>query len=161
MDNTKDASSWLARIGMIGALGLSFITIVGAVGLCVYLLVTFSHGEVNPLVLRLLLSAIACFIAVSFGILGFALFLIQAEGTFKGNVAREGKSALGLETTAPGLIVFLCATVILWLALKMNITLHTDDDPAAKDPPAKDPAAEIDAGVDAALDAVVDAGAPD
>lgn len=69
---------------------------------------------------RLLLLSTAMFIAMAFGFLGFALFLIQA----KGEVETEGSFSdykFKFATISPGLFVILCSTVIIVFAVTFRI----------------------------------------
>jgi hypothetical protein len=69
---------------------------------------------------RLLLLSTAMFIAMSFGFLGFALFLINA----KGEVETEGSYRdykFKFASVSPGLFVILCSTVIIIFAVTFRI----------------------------------------
>ena len=81
-------------------------------------------GKADPLQLRLLLSSTALFIAVAFASLGFGLFLIGAEGSFRLQGGQGSRIPL-LETTAPGLVVLVCATVVVYLALRVSFQTDT------------------------------------
>jgi hypothetical protein len=127
------------RLGTWASCGLAFLCIVGAGGLCVMLLSKGLRPEgADPLVLKLVVSCVATFVAMGFGCLGFGLFLIHAEGAFR--AGGDGTGWKGrLETSAPGLVVFVCATVILVVAMqnKFEYTTRTTSSPA-------EPAAQAD-----------------
>ncbi|MHC4544935.1 MAG: hypothetical protein ACYTDW_10760 [Planctomycetota bacterium] len=70
--------------------------------------------------MRLLLLSTGIFVAMSFGFLGFALFLIQA----KGDIDVEGSTQdykLKIARLSPGLFVILCATVIIIVCATFRI----------------------------------------
>jgi hypothetical protein len=110
----------LTVLAMRGALGLAFVGILGALVLCVFLVVR-GITSADVILIRVLLSCIAVFVATSFAAFGFALFLIKAEGALKAKLEGEAQTQT-LETTAPGLVVFICAVVIMYLALHMKLT---------------------------------------
>lgn len=61
---------------------------------------------------RMVLLSTGIFVAMSFGFLGFALFLIQAKGEIEGSL--DYKSAkINIVRMSPGVFVILCATVII------------------------------------------------
>ncbi|WP_276481718.1 hypothetical protein [Paraflavitalea pollutisoli] len=61
---------------------------------------------------RMVLLSTGIFVAMSFGFLGFALFLIQAKGEIEGSL--DYKSAkVNIVRMSPGIFVILCATVII------------------------------------------------
>ena len=86
---------------------------------------------------RLSLLSTGIFVAMSFGFLGFALFLIQAKGDVDVDLektANESGSSykLKLARLSPGLFVILCATVIIIVCVtfrieyKVSETRHAD-----------------------------------
>lgn len=61
---------------------------------------------------RMVLLSTGIFVAMSFGFLGFALFLIQAKGEIEGSL--DYKSAkVNIVRMSPGIFVILCATIII------------------------------------------------
>jgi hypothetical protein len=62
--------------------------------------------------LRLLLLSTAVFVGMSFGFLGFGLFLIQAKGDVDAELATKNYK-LKFARLSPGLFVILCATAII------------------------------------------------
>ena len=68
------------------------------------------------------------FIGMAFACLGFALFLIKAQGTFSINAANDipktGNEGTGwsavVQASAPGLAVILCATVIVCFSINQG-----------------------------------------
>lgn len=119
---TAPTSSRLTTTALWGALLLAGIGILGGLVLCMVLI--FKGFGKDILTVRLLLSCVAIFVGTSFAALGFALFLIKAEGALRATGASNGGQQGSLETTAPGLIVFLCATVVIYLALHMQFSLN-------------------------------------
>jgi hypothetical protein len=116
-------SSPLTAAALWGAMGLAFIGILGGLVLCVVLVVR-GMGSTDILTIRMLLSCVAIFVGTAFGALGFALFLIKAEGAFRAKMAGGDSRSGMIDTTAPGLIVFLCATVIIYLSLHMQFNVE-------------------------------------
>jgi hypothetical protein len=115
----------LAVLAMRGALWLAFVCILGALALCVFLVVR-GIASSDVILIRVLLSCIAVFVATSFAAFGFALFLIKAEGALKAKL-ESGAQTQSLETTAPGLVVFICAVVVMYLALHMKLSEPASD----------------------------------
>lgn len=77
---------------------------------------------------RMLLLSTAIFVAMSFGFLGFALFLIQA----KGDLDVEGSVQdykLKIARLSPGLFVILCATVIIIMCATYTIEYSVTEPP--------------------------------
>jgi hypothetical protein len=56
-----------------------------------------------------------CLLGLAFACLGFGLFLVGATGSFKGSTTNN-KSSISVETAAPGLVVMVCATFVIYLA---------------------------------------------
>lgn len=75
---------------------------------------------------RMLLLSTAIFVGMCFGFLGFALFLIQAEGDVNGEVS-AGEYKLKLARLSPGLFVILCATVMIIVASTFRIQYSRTD----------------------------------
>jgi hypothetical protein len=61
---------------------------------------------------RMTLISTAYFIAMSFGFLGFALFLIDAKGTLEGEATVENYK-IKIARVSPGIFAMLCATIII------------------------------------------------
>ena len=121
--------------GYKAAILLSF---VGMIGSALYLFV-FQLNEADPtsydneipligltaaMQMRLLSTAI--FVGMSFGFLGFALFLIQAKGSVDIDASSENHK-IKITQLSPGLFVILCATVIIIMAstYKIGFTLES------------------------------------
>lgn len=116
--------SALTTAALWGAMGLAFVGILGGLVLCV-VLVLRGLTSTDTIIVRVLLSCVAIFVGTAFGALGFALFLIKAEGAFRARLV-GGERRGFVDTTAPGLIVFLCATVIIFLSLHMQFSVSGD-----------------------------------
>src|SRR5689334_8612480 len=69
---------------------------------------------------RMVLLSTAVFVAMSFGFLGFALFLIQAKGNVDGSF-ESGNTKVSFARMSPGLFVILCATVIIIFSMSFRI----------------------------------------
>lgn len=78
---------------------------------------------------RLLFLSTAIFVAMSFGFLGFALFLIQAHGDLDMDAA-AGDYKLKIARLSPGLFVILCSTVILIVCATFKIEYQIGPRPA-------------------------------
>jgi len=111
----------LLRTGTFGAVVLVALCLVGAGLLCFRLIWSSLDGTKDELMVRVLLSCIACFMGMGFACLGFGLFLIQAKGTFSADGQTANGAAKGqLATNAPGLVVVVCATIVIALALNLS-----------------------------------------
>jgi hypothetical protein len=94
--------------------------------LCVYVIRGAMRDRPSELTIRLLMSCIACFVGLAFASLGFGLFLLRARGSFRARMDGVGGEPPALiESTAPGLIVIVCATVVMWLALRVHFEQTT------------------------------------
>jgi hypothetical protein len=111
---------------------LTLVCIVFALALCAFVIYGAMQGRSSELMIRLLMSCIACFVGLAFASLGFGLFLLRARGGFRARVERgDGTPAPALlESTAPGLVVVVCATIILWLALRVRFEITSTGDGA-------------------------------
>jgi hypothetical protein len=110
---------------------LVFACIVGAGALCYSLMTHSFDGRTDEeLTVRLMLSCVGCFIGLAFACLGFGLFLIQAQGAFEASGTTGAKSTT-LKTSAPGLVVVVCATVVMWLSLEVHFTVTTEQKPGS------------------------------
>lgn len=133
----------LVRIGTWGSLGLVALCLAGAGLLCWKLIRSALGSEQDELMVRVLLSCVACFIGMGFACLGFGLFLIQAKGSFSTDVEGGDGSAKGkLATNAPGLVVVVCATIVIALALNLSWRRTTTSTEATPNAIAADPAAD-------------------
>jgi len=102
--------------------------IIFAMVLCVIVIRGAMNDRASELTIRLLMSCIACFIGLAFASLGFGLFLLRARGRFRARI--DGGSGgterpTLLESTAPGLVVIVCATVVIWLSLSVRFEKTT------------------------------------
>lgn len=77
---------------------------------------------------RMVLLSTAIFVAMSFGFLGFALFLIQAKGEIEGSLDYNNVK-VNIARMSPGIFVILCSTVIIiWCAtFRINYTYKMDN----------------------------------
>lgn len=100
---------------------LTGICILFSMALCLLVINGAMKDHPSSITIRLLMSCIACFVGLAFASLGFGLFLLRARGSFRARVDGTGSSPPALlESTAPGLIVIVCATVVMWLALRVR-----------------------------------------
>ncbi|MEK6564843.1 MAG: hypothetical protein AABZ65_07445 [Candidatus Omnitrophota bacterium] len=132
-------------LGYKAAIILSFLGIIGSAAYLFFFLAMSPldkmTGEITSVSLtaerRLSLLSTGIFVAMSFGFLGFALFLIQAKGDvdieFEKPANESGSSyKLKLARLSPGLFVILCATVIIIVCVtfrieyKVSETKHAD-----------------------------------
>jgi hypothetical protein len=70
---------------------------------------------------KTVLLSTAIFVAMSFGFLGFGLFLINAKGDVDGGATFGTNVKINFTKLSPGLFVILCATVIIIFAITHNI----------------------------------------
>ena len=82
---------------------------------------------------RMLLLSVAIFVAMSFGFLGFALFLIQAKSELEGEGAM-GDYRMKITRLSPGLFVIFCATVIIVTSITFRIN-YSDTSESAESKP--------------------------
>lgn len=99
---------WL--LGVVGVLTAGVLGV--AVWIGVQLVDEIKAVEIAPV----RLSTLVCFLAMAFAILGFGLFVIGAVGSFFGNASGKGGSG-SIETAAPGLVVIVCASLLIYFAL--------------------------------------------
>jgi hypothetical protein len=92
---------------------LTGMSLLAAFGVAAKLIFSSAPQEVTH---RIELSTLVCFLGMAFACLGFGLFLIGATGAFKGSTTGK-QSAINVETAAPGLVVMVCATIVIYLAL--------------------------------------------
>jgi hypothetical protein len=132
-----DGSIVLLKWGTIISGLLGFASLVGAFTLSIFVVTGSDAQQLGAVNLRLLLSCVACFIAMGFASIGFGLFLIRAEGVFRAAGGSEGPGSstkLGIATTAPGLVVMVCATIVLWRALDTPFKRVEENGPASGAP---------------------------
>lgn len=72
---------------------------------------------------RFLLLSTAIFVGMSFGFLGFALFLLQAKGDLDMELETQNYK-LKFARLAPGLFVILCATVIIIFSATYRVSVE-------------------------------------
>ncbi|MEQ1894531.1 MAG: hypothetical protein ABL998_18480 [Planctomycetota bacterium] len=132
-DLKKNVLVW----GYVAGITLSFLgMIASAVYLYVFIRRGLESGDMTDSLhllgltaeRRLSLLSTAIFVGMSFGFLGFALFLIQARGDLDVE-ASTGDYKIKLARLSPGLFVILCATVIIVVAAttKIDYQLTRDD----------------------------------
>lgn len=110
----------LIFFGTVTSSVLVFVSIILAAIFCFIVIEKSFDGTANELVILLLISCIGCFIAMALACLGFALFLIQAQGDFSAGSEDAGGTKRALHTTAPGLVVIICATAVVWISLHIH-----------------------------------------
>jgi hypothetical protein len=98
----------------------TLILVIASIGAALFAAIRlFGLTDTNVTVLgRFHLSTLVIFIAMAFACLGFGLFLVGATGAFKGNAKDAGRT-VGLDTAAPGLVVIVCATIVIYLAIDL------------------------------------------
>lgn len=69
---------------------------------------------------RMVLLSTGIFVAMSFGFLGFALFLIQAKGDIEGSFEHQ-HTKINISRMSPGIFAMLCATVIIIFCITFKI----------------------------------------
>jgi len=95
---------------------------------------------------RLLLLSTAIFVGMSFGFLGFGLFLIQAKGDVDAEVTVNDYK-LKFARLSPGLFVILCATAIIIVCATFRIEFNFKGSvPPAAEVPAAGPAPQYPPG---------------
>lgn len=105
---------------------LTGLCIVFALLLCWKVIASAVDKQPSELMIRLLLSCIGCFVGVAFACLGFGLFLLRAQGAFRATIGTtRALPGTIIESSAPGLIVVVCGTVVLWLSLTVQFTQST------------------------------------
>ena len=127
----------LLTIGYISAITLAFLGMIASILYLFY----FSYNSPLPEVIqrdtmvafsaerRMVLLSTAIFVAMSFGFLGFALFLIQAKGEIDAVVEIKDYK-MKFARLSPGLFVILCSTVIIIFSSTFKITYSDVDKPA-------------------------------
>jgi hypothetical protein len=136
----------ITKYAVKSAVRLAIFCIVGALILCLVLMVRGLHST-DVVLIRVLLSCVAVFVAAGFVAIGFSLFLIKADGALKATFA-TGTNASSLDTSAPGLAVVACAVVVMYLALHMKFSAAdpVDDQPAFATKSISDATTSSDAG---------------
>lgn len=119
----------LLKIGYIAAIVLAFLGMIASILYLFY----FSYNSPMPEVIqrdtmvaysaerRMVLLSTAIFVAMSFGFLGFALFLIQAKGDIDTSLEIKDYK-LKFVRLSPGVFVILCATAIIIICSTFKIT---------------------------------------
>lgn len=69
---------------------------------------------------RMVLLSTGIFVAMAFGFLGFALFLIQAKGEIEGSFEHQN-TKVSIARMSPGIFAMLCATVIIIVCITFKI----------------------------------------
>ena len=75
---------------------------------------------------RMALLSTGVFTGMSFGFLGFALFLIQAKGEVEGSF-EGGGTKVNIARMSPGLFVIACATAIICVSISFKIEYKQSD----------------------------------
>lgn len=123
--------SGFGKAGLVVAALIAVLSLAGAFSLCMVIVFGAGgerlSGSTGPLMVRLLISCVTIFIAMGFCGVGFGLFVIGAEGNFRVQTQGEPLSSTkgvklptSLETSAPGLVVIVCATVIILAGLQIE-----------------------------------------
>ncbi len=112
-------------IGYVAGIAISFVGLLASAGYLLYFIVLSPDpAAVGDIALtaerRLQFLSTAIFVGMCFGFLGFALFLIQAEGDTDAEVS-VGDYKLKFARLSPGLFVIVCATVIIVVAVTFRI----------------------------------------
>lgn len=140
-----DGQERFLTIGYVTAILLSFLgLLLSAVYLFVFLWLT-PRGVIGSeyqllgqtAQLRILLLSTAIFVAMSFGFLGFGLFLIQVRGDVDAEVSVKDYK-LKFARLSPGLFVILCATAIIIVCATFRIEFYgrkSGEDSAAVERP--------------------------
>lgn len=120
------------EIGYMSAIALAFLGMLASIAYLFY----FSYKTILPSELvrdtmvgftaerRMVLLSTGIFVAMSFGFLGFALFLIQAKGELEAE-GSGGDYKIKVTRMSPGLFVILCATVIIIVCATFKVE-YTD-----------------------------------
>ena len=125
----KDRKSDFLELGYKSAIVLAFLGIIAsAVYLFLFLSMSPDPADIRTEMLllsvtaerRMLLLSTAVFVGMSFGFLGFALFLIHAKGDTDVDVSTKDYR-LKIARLSPGLFVILCATVIIIVCATFRI----------------------------------------
>lgn len=117
-------------IGYVAGIAISFLGLLASAGYLLYFIVLSPDpAAVGDIALtaerRLQFLSTAIFVGMCFGFLGFALFLIQAEGDTDAEVS-VGDYKLKFARLSPGLFVIVCATVIIVVAVTFRIKFSTE-----------------------------------
>jgi hypothetical protein len=70
---------------------------------------------------KMTLISTAFFVAMSFGFMGFALFLIDAKGEIEGEAALPGSANVKIAKMSPGIFALLCATIIIVISVNTRV----------------------------------------
>lgn len=114
--------------GYKAAIFLSLFALLASSAFLFYYLFKSNPEKINAMTMaaysserRMVLLSTAIFVAMAFGFLGFALFLIQAHGEVSGSIEYKD-SKVNIARMSPGIFVVLCATVIIIFALNVKIS---------------------------------------
>jgi len=116
------------------AIVLAFLSLLLSSGYLFYYLSKSPDARdiTNPLTMasfnadrRMTLISTAFFVALAFGFLGFALFLINAKGEIEGE-GSMGDYKLKITKFSPGLVFIVCSTVIICVCGNFKINYTTD-----------------------------------
>ena len=111
----------LVLYGLVSGICVSTIVMLASLVIVAVLIWKVLGTGASALELQITVNAIGCFIALSFASMGYCLFLINAKGEFDGAYEGESSNASKIKATvkatAPGLIVFICATIIMCVVL--------------------------------------------
>ena len=127
-DDTKSKNDWFLVFGYRAAITLAFIGILFS-SYYLFMFIDKSHPEEIKFATetaynterKTVLLSTAIFVAMSFGFLGFGLFLINAKGDVDGSANFTEHVQIKFAKLSPGLFVILCATVIIVFAITHNI----------------------------------------
>jgi len=107
---------------------------------------------------RMALISTAFSIAMSFGFIGFALFIIDAKGDLEGS-AQLPTTSFKVAKMSPGIFAILCATVIIIVCAKIkieyNVELQTPLESQAQEPTQERKEDITDTSTDAEIPAFV------
>ena len=120
------AAILLSFLGMIGSALYLFLFQLNQADPASYSSEISLIGLTADMQMRLLSTAI--FVGMSFGFLGFALFLIQAKGSVDIDASSESHK-LKITQLSPGLFVILCATAIIIMASTYKIGFSMESVP--------------------------------
>lgn len=131
--STGEETSFL-RVFYKAAITLAFLALLlSASYLFYYLYKSPNPGDItNPTTMasfnadrRMTLISTAFFVALSFGFLGFALFLINAKGEIEGE-GNIGDYKVRITKFSPGLVIIVCSTIIICVCSNFKINYSTD-----------------------------------
>jgi len=111
--------------------------------------------SVHMYIARILLLSCGIFAGLSFGFLGFALFLIGVEGAVAASLEGTGGLRVSVARLAPGAFVILCAAILIGVCARGSLPARVSADgvvttpqPGATEGGAPDAASEAVNGLD-------------